>query len=129
MKMTDIALAQMRAKQARPAPPDLQLGFTFETAIEPNAKAKERIVAHIESAKLAGIVPPDNFDLAPDEQDLVVYKCITVVTSKTPGGISIPGGKLAQVRLRGEEFMRMAMADIEARSTEKLREMFGGSDG
>jgi hypothetical protein len=125
-KMTDIALAQMRARSLQPAPPELQINYGFDTVIEPNAAAKARIVAQIEEAKAAGIIPPDDFDLAPEDQDIVVYKMFTVTTAKTPGGLAIPGGQLAQARIRGEEFDRTPLLSLKQRADAQFRGMFGG---
>ena len=127
MKMTDIAMAQLRAREMQAAPkPGVKLDCGFETAIEPNAAARARIAGEIEAAKAAGIIPPEGFDLTPEEQDVVVYKCITVTSATTPGGLAIPGGQLAMARLRGEEFMRMPLVYVRDRSDAKFREMFGG---
>lgn len=125
-KMTDIALARARAMNLPSAPPSMRINYGFDTVIEPNAAAKARIVVEIEAAKSAGIIPPENFDLAPEEQDLVVYRVFLVTTDKTPGGIAIPNGNAVQARIRGGEFDRIPLVALKERSDAQFREMFSG---
>lgn len=125
-KMTDIALARAAAMALPAAEPDQKIGYGFDVVIEPNSAAKERIAREIEAAKSAGIIPPEGFELAPHEQDLVVYRVFTVTTKTTPGGLAIPGGQLAQARIRREEFDRAPLLEIRERADGQFRSMFGG---
>lgn len=130
--MTDIALAQARARQAQHVQqaqqqrPMEQVGYATKVRIEPNEKGKARIDAEVAAAIARGDKPPEDFFLGPDERgDIVAAGFFRVIRRETPGGLALPGGAEAVIDIPDREISRRPYSEINA----FVMEAFRGSDG
>lgn len=115
--MTDIALAQARARQeaiqAQQRRPDEEVGYATKAIVEPNEKGQKRIDAERADAIARGEDPPENFYLAPDERgDVVVMGYYRVIRRTTPSGLALPQGAEAVIDFPDKEISRRSYATL-----------------